>query len=65
MSPCANDSIALDAARRAGYRVAVHDKFFPFESINPARPGTVHAVVDHGARAIFCSQVYADAAGVK
>lgn len=65
MSACANDSIALDAARRAGYRIAVHDKHFPFESLNPVRPGTVHAVVDHGARAIFCSQVYADAAGVK
>lgn len=43
------------AALAAGYRVAIHRSFFPFESLNPALPGTVHAVVDHGAMAIFCS----------
>lgn len=44
----------LNAAIRAGYRIAIHAAFFPFESREPG-VGTVHAVVDHGAQAIFCS----------
>ena len=50
----------ITAAIRAGYRVAVHGSFFPFESMDPANPGTVHAVVDHGAQAVFCSQEWFD-----
>ncbi len=49
----------ISAAIRAGYRIAQHRSFFPFEALDPDKPGTtrtVHAVVDHGARAIFCSQ---------
>jgi len=50
----------VSRALREGYRVAVHDRFFPFES--RAKPGTmVHAVVDHGARAVFCSREFFDA----
>lgn len=53
---------AINAALRIGFRVVVHDKHFPYESLNPAKPGTVHAVVDYGARAIFCSQEWFDKA---
>lgn len=50
----------VHAAMKSGYRIAVHRAFFPFESHDPKNPGTVHAVVDHGARAIFCSQEWFD-----
>jgi hypothetical protein len=52
----------INAALRSGYRVTVHDKFFPYESLDPTRPGTVHAVVDHAAQAIYCSQEWFDKA---
>ena len=42
-----------------GYRVTVHALHFPFTSRIPEE-GTVHAVVDHGAQAIFCSQEWFD-----
>jgi hypothetical protein len=45
----------IAAAIKAGYRIAVHKSFFPFES-RDVPPVTVHAVVDHGAQAIFCSE---------
>jgi hypothetical protein len=45
----------LAKALAAGYRVAVHKSHFPYPSRNPEE-GIVHAVVDHGARAIFCSR---------
>jgi hypothetical protein len=54
---------AIHAALAAGYRVVVHKSFFPYEALDPASPGTtrtVHAEVDHGARAIFCSQEWFD-----
>lgn len=51
----------LHAALRDNYRVAVQERFFPYVSTNPNEPGTVHAVVDHGARAIFCSREWFDA----
>ena len=41
----------ITAALAQGYRVSVHRNLFPYESLNPALPGTVHAVVDHGAKA--------------
>jgi hypothetical protein len=44
------------AAIRAGYRVAIHAQFFPFRRHGGDDAEIVHAVVDHGARAIFCSQ---------
>lgn len=40
-----------------GYRITVHDKFFPFVSVLRE---VVHAKVDHGARAIFCSREWFD-----
>jgi hypothetical protein len=49
----------IAAAIKAGYRVTVHKTFFPFES-RDQKEGTVHAVVDHGAQAIFCSQEWFD-----
>jgi len=49
----------IAAAIKAGYRIAVHNQFFPFTSRAPEE-GIVHAVVDHGARAIFCSQEWKD-----
>lgn len=46
----------INAALRAGYRVTVHDEFFPFT----AHTGElIHAKVDHGARAVFCSTEWA------
>jgi hypothetical protein len=42
-------------AIRDGYRVAVHASHFPFKRHGGDDAETVHAVVDHGARAIFCS----------
>lgn len=49
----------LAAALRAGYRVTVHDGHFPFDAFFGPDAGVVHAVVDHGARAIFCSTEWA------
>lgn len=44
-----------------GYRIAVHDRFFPFNAQQPdGRIDTVHNAVDHGARAIFCSREWFD-----
>ncbi len=53
------------AALAQGYRVEPQPKFFPFESLSPTTPGTVHAVVDHGARAIFCSAEWFEKSRVK
>lgn len=49
----------IQKAIRDGYRIAVHASHFPFTSRHPEE-GIVHAVVDHGARAIFCSQEWKD-----
>jgi hypothetical protein len=46
-----------------GYRIEVHARFFPFPGTDEhCQPDgtTVHAVVDKGARAIFCSQEWFD-----
>lgn len=54
----ANQPGEIFAAIKAGYRIAPQPTFFPFEAIDPDKPGTtqtIHAVVDHGARSIFCS----------
>jgi hypothetical protein len=44
-----------------GYHIAVHERFFPFDALNDeGMSETVHAQVDHGAKAIFCSQQWFD-----
>lgn len=48
----------IAAAMKAGYRISIHDRFFPWDAIDreTGEKRTVHAVVDHGAQAIFCSR---------
>lgn len=52
----------ISQAQRDGYRVTVHDRFFPFERLNSAtgEKEVVHAVVDHAVQAIFCSREWFD-----
>lgn len=47
----------LSRAMFNGYRVAVHDKFFPWTNLDGV---IVHAHIDHGARAVFCSREWFD-----
>ncbi len=46
-------------ALRDGYRVTVHADDFPYKS-RTVEGTIIHAVVDHGARAVFCSQEWFD-----
>lgn len=53
-------NLGIELALFDGYRVTVHAQHFPYESLDLERPGPVHAVVDDGARAIYCSQEFFD-----
>lgn len=52
----------ISAALKSGYRVTVHGFFFPHTVINhdTGERKIVHAEVAHGARAVFCSQEWAE-----
>lgn len=52
----------LSKAFHVGYRVTVHGKFFPYNGHDAeGNEVAIHAQIDHGARAIFCSQEWYDA----
>lgn len=54
------DGFRLHQALAHGeFRVHVHARFFPFESLT--EPGKIiHYAIDKGARAVYCSQEFYD-----